>query len=188
MFEVKISSTGYDTLIKELEVIEESLTSPEFMEFIGNKAMKLLQEITLENLSYATQEELDTSYYYSEHKLKIEGNKIILYNNSEVNIETKNMSEETKAHYIGGLSLAKIVEYGIGYTGAINTEILPDSGEWAYDANNHGYKGWYFKDWQGNIFWTNGFEGKLIFYKLKQQIEVKISSWIKEYIDRKTKN
>jgi hypothetical protein len=188
MFEVKISSTGYDTLIKELEVIEESLTSPEFMEFIGNKAMKLLQEITLENLSYATQEELDTSYYYSEHKLKIEGNKIILYNNSEVNIETKNMSEETKAHYIGGLSLAKIVEYGIGYTGAINTEILPDSGEWAYDVNNHGYKGWYFKDWQGNVFWTNGFEGKLIFYKLKQQIEVKISSWIKEYIDRKTKN
>ena len=87
MFEVKISSTGYDTLIKELEVIEESLTSPEFMEFIGNKAMKLLQEITLENLSYATQEELDTSYYYSEHKLKIEGNKILLYNNREVNIE-----------------------------------------------------------------------------------------------------
>ena len=51
MFEVKISSTGYDTLIKELEVIEKSLTSPEFMEFIGNKAMKLLQEITLEHLS-----------------------------------------------------------------------------------------------------------------------------------------
>ena len=92
------------------------------------------------------------------------------------------MSEETKANYPGmTLSLAKLVEYGMGYTGLTSTPNQEEVEDWEYDVNNHGYTGWYYYDNDGERYWTNGFAGRMVFYQLKQHTEQKIFDWIAEY-------
>ena len=93
------------------------------------------------------------------------------------------MKETTKANYPAQLSLAKIVEYGIGYTGMRTDQTEVE--DWEYDVNNHGYRGWYYEDSNGQIHWTNGFEGRLIFLNLKKAILNNIEKWINEYIEMK---
>ena len=111
----------------------------------------------------------------NDNNLKIEDDTIILYNNSKIDISSKNMKETTKANYPAQLSLAKIVEYGIGYTGDLKTD-KTEVEDWEYDVDD-----------SGQTVWTNGFEGRLIYYKLQNNIKQNIGKWIKEYVELKLK-
>lgn len=190
-YTVNLSIKGIKTLREKLKAIEKLLTDKKIYEYIAEKCMKELNEITLEKLTTVDEENIDTSYYASRHQYKIEGNIIYIYNDSTIDISSKNMSEVTKAKYPAQLSLAKIVEYGIGYTGA-NFTVIPEgtalpSDNWEYDVNNHGYKGWYYTDENGEVIWTNGFEGRLIYHELVSRIKRNASKWILEYIGKNIK-
>lgn len=190
-YTVNLSVKGIKTLREKLKAIEKLLTDKKLYEYIAEKCMKELNEITLEKLTTVDEENIDTSYYASRHQYKIEGNTIYIYNDSTIDISSKNMSEVTKAKYPAQLSLAKIVEYGIGYTGA-NFTVIPEgtalpSDNWEYDVNNHGYKGWYYTDENGEVIWTNGFEGRLIYHELVSRIKRNASKWISEYIGKNIK-
>ena len=190
-YTVNLSIKGIKTLREKLKAIEKLLTDKKIYEYIAEKCMKELNEITLEKLTTVDEENIDTSYYASRHQYKIEGNIIYIYNDSTIDISSKNMSEVTKAKYPAQLSLAKIVEYGIGYTGA-NFTVIPEgtalpSDNWEYDVNNHGYKGWYYTDENGEVIWTNGFEGRLIYHELVSRIKRNASKWISEYIGKNIK-
>lgn len=190
-YTVNLSVKGIKTLREKLKAIEKLLTDKKIYEYIAEKCMKELNEITLEKLTTVDEENIDTSYYASRHQYKIEGNTIYIYNDSTIDISSKNMSEVTKAKYPAQLSLAKIVEYGIGYTGA-NFTVIPEgtalpSDNWEYDVNNHGYKGWYYTDENGEVIWTNGFEGRLIYHELVSRIKRNASKWISEYIGKNIK-
>ena len=190
-YSVKFSVAGFKNLDDKLAQIEEILSSKELYEYIAEKCMKALNEITLEKLSSYDKENIDTSYYASRHQYKIEGSTIYIFNDSMIDISSKNMRETTKAKYPAQLSLAKIVEYGIGYTGA-NFTVVPEGSpirndEWEYDVNNHGYRGWYYTDENGNIIWTNGFAGRLIFNDLAIRVKKNVRRWITEYVRSKIK-
>lgn len=190
-YTVNLSIKGIKTLREKLKSIEKLLNDKKIYEYIAEKCMKELNEITLEKLTTVDEENIDTSYYASRHQYKIEGNIIYIYNDSTIDISSKNMSEVTKAKYPAQLSLAKIVEYGIGYTGA-NFTVIPEgtalpSDNWEYDVNNHGYKGWYYTDENGEVIWTNGFEGRLIYHELVSRIKRNASKWISEYIGKNIK-
>ena len=185
-YEIEFSAAGMRELQRILSNINTLITDKKILEYIGNKCKKELEKICVQNLTTLDEKNLDTSDYMRNNNLKIEDDTIILYNNSKIDISSKNMKETTKANYPAQLSLAKIVEYGIGYTGDLKTD-KTEVEDWEYDVNRHGYKGWYYIDDSGQTVWTNGFEGRLIYYKLQNNIKQNIGKWIKEYVELKLK-
>lgn len=190
-YTIDVSINGMKDLENKLKQIKKILTDKKMYEYIADKCMEELNQITLERLTTYDDKTIDQSYYTSRHQFVIEGDTIYIFNDSKIDISSKNMSETTKAKYPAQLSLAKIVEYGIGYTGA-NFTVIPEgtdlpSDNWEYDVNNHGYKGWYYTDENGNVIWTNGFEGRLIFHELVTRIRKNANKWVSEYIGKKTK-
>ena len=183
---VDISINGLDSVQKYFYRYKRLIADRAFREFIANKCEKQLQVICYQNLNI-NEEQVKNSNYMNSMHTEIDNDYIYIYNDSEIDIASKNMEEVTKENYPAKLSLAKIVEYGIGYTGK-QTPNVTELENWEYDVNNHGYKGWYYKDnnynSNGKFYWTNGFEGRLIFYKLKEYIEQNISKWVYEYIDK----
>ena len=191
-YTVNLSVKGMKDLKNYFEKIRKLLTGKRIYNYIAKKCMEELNQITLERLSSTdTKKDVNESYYASRHQYRIEGDTIYIFNDSTIDIASKNMSETTKAKYPAQLSLAKIVEYGIGYTGA-NFTVVPEGSElpsddWKYDVNNHGYRGWYYTDENGEVVWTNGYEGKLIFHELVIRIKKNASTWIKDYIEKNIK-
>lgn len=156
--------------------------SKELSNFIAKKCESELNRLCQEKLNNFNGEEDIKGDYVSAMHTEIKPDYIYLYNDSEIDIASKNL--QNPSNYEAKLSLAEIVEYGIGYTGQLRTELPEEGSDWVYDVNNHGYKGWYYKDEQGNIHWTNGYEGKLIFYNLKLVVMDNIQDWIVEYLDK----
>ncbi|MEG1506025.1 MAG: hypothetical protein RR478_00855 [Bacilli bacterium] len=186
IYEVNLSVNGINKLINRLKQLQDIYKSEEFIKYIADKAEKLLNEITESKLSTKIDDEDDIQHYRTNHKILIQNGEIFLYNDTVININDKNMSEEAKAKYGSKLSLAKIVEYGTGFTGKIS-EASKFADNWEYDKNNHSYKGWGYTDEKGISHWTNGMAGKLIFHTLKLEVENYLPSWINEYINLKIK-
>lgn len=175
-----LTDSGIKKLDKMMNTLENILVDNEFKEYIANKAQAELEKICIENLHNLESYDIE-GHYLGGMYVVIEDDVITLGNNSMVDIEAKNMSPETKARYFSGLSLAKIVEFGVGAKGS-------DDDDWKTNINQqehiqkYGRDGWYYLDDGGNIHWTTGIEGKFIFYKLSEKIKENIADWINEYI------
>lgn len=180
MYRVKI--TGTKELSNVLKKLGDSFGSKEMMEYLGDKCERTLYKTTHDNLT--TVEDLETSEYAKNHKKEIEKNKIILSNDTMADLS--NLSSETLANYPDGFSIAKAVEYGTGAIGASSSASSVAPSDWKYDVNQHGEKGWFYKK-NGNIYWTKGFEGRLIYYKTAKSITQNAPKWINEYIKNKMK-
>lgn len=181
--EISYSLEGLDDIANQ---IKKLIPSKGLYEFIAKKSMQALKEISVRSLSTYDDNSIDLSYYVNNHKYEIIGDKLRIYNDSTIDISNKNMSDEKKQNYPDfELSLAKVVEYGIGYTGSHTDQT--DVEDWEYDKNGYGSKGWYYMDDGGNIHWTSGFEGRLIFSQLGNYIIENAGKWIKEYIENKIK-
>lgn len=99
---------GFDEFSEDLDKLLKALDSEEFMEFLAKKCMEEVKRITNERL----RTENYTTDYRSNHKYSIDGNVLTISNDSMVDLSE--VSEETLANYPNGLSLAKIVEFGVG--------------------------------------------------------------------------
>ena len=181
-----LNRDGFRKLKKDLKSISKSIRSQKFRKFIADKLMNELTQIQRQSLTTVNSEleEMLSNYMTSNHVLigGKDDETILIYNDAMIDVSQKNMSEETKANYPGmTLSLAKLVEYGMGYTGLTSTPNQEEVEDWEYDVNNHGYRGWYYYGDDGERYWTNGFAGRMIFYQLKQRTEEKIFDWIAEY-------
>lgn len=165
--------------------LEKKLGSDDFKQYLGKKmeeALRFIQRELLTTIDDDIKEEM--SNYMNSNHLKIEGDTIFIYNDATINIHTKYMKPTTKMNYPAQLSLAKIVEYGIGYTGGLTTPHQEEVEDWAYDVNNHGFSGWYYMDYDGTYHWTNGYQGRLIFFHLKEFVEKSVGTWIEDYIEK----
>ncbi len=180
-----LSISDLTKLQKDLDKIPKILESQEFKQYLGERleeALKFIQRTSLTTVN--TDEDVEMSTYMNSNHLEIENDTVYIYNDATIDISSKNMSETTKARYPAQLSLAKIVEYGIGYTGGAFTP-QDEVEDWQYDVNGHGVKGWYYKGNDGEIHWTNGFAGRMIFYKLKEFVKAYIEKWIIDYMNEK---
>lgn len=175
-------------LLKDFGTIEQFylnigqiFAAEEFREYIADKCQHELDIICQQSLN-------DINSFGEEGKymlgmfVEIATDYIILGNNSQIDIASKKyMSEEAKSNYADKLSLAKIVEFGVGSKG-INDET------WRVNVNSqkhiekYGKDGWYYIDDNGILHWTYGFEGKLIFHKLMENVKENISTWVVEYL------
>lgn len=183
MYVVNLSEYGINKLKKYIMDLKNIFSNQDFLLFLQDKAFQVLQNITNQNLNVDDLEQYVHTYRNS-HKKSIVNNTIYLWNETMVDLDNLNLSEETRQKYANGLSLAKIVEYGTGIVGS-QSEASQHATNWEYDVNNHGNKGWFYQDQNGNLQFTRGIEGRLIFYKTKQEIEKNFSSWVTEYIKRK---
>lgn len=169
----------------DLSKIKESIFSREIKEFILEKMNLELQDILSTSLTEDI-EDKEESNYLNHFKTEIKGDSIIIYNDAEIDVAEKinEHSHFDLSKYPAKLSLAKIVEYGIGIRGE-NTNPKPSEDEWEYDVNKHGEKGWLYVDSNGNMQWTRGYEGRLIFYQLKTRTKNNIGKWVSEYVKNK---
>lgn len=183
-YNIDLSVNDFIKLEKIIDDIDNKLFSDDFMKYVANKCMELLKKIAISKLSTVnTQEDIDASKYMNSMNMKIEKNTIYLYNNATIDTSTRKISDDKRANYPLQLSLAKIVEFGIGYTGSIRNNGRTNDEDWQYDVNEHGYKGWYYEN-NGQTFWTNGFEGRFVFLTLVNEIQNNISKWINEYLEK----
>lgn len=182
MYEVNLSTNGLNEFKSKLKKIEQSLNSKEFLTFIANKSFEVLQQVTLTNLNLDDLN-LYEHTYRTNHQYKILDNEIDLWNETIVDLDSLNLKPETIANYSNGLSLAKIVEYGTGIVGA-SSQASSLAKDWQYDVNGHGNEGWFYQDNSGQLHFTRGIEGRLIFYKTREEIEKNLNSWMKEYISK----
>ncbi len=177
----KVTIKGTKELSNKLKKLGDSIGSQEMMNYLGDKCERALYKTTYENLT--TVEDLEVSEYAKNHQKKIEGNRIILSNGTMADLS--GLSPETLANYPNGFSIAKAVEYGTGIVGA-TSEASAFADNWAYDVNQHGNSGWFYKK-DGNIFWSKGFEGRLIYYKTAKEIKEKSNKWVSNYLKDKIK-
>lgn len=179
----KITITGTKELKDKLKALGDSFGSNEMLNYLGDKFEETLYKKTYENLT--TVEDLEVSEYAKNHQKTIQDKKIILSNSTMADLS--DLSPETLRNYPNGFSIAKAVEFGTGIIGATSeASALAQSNGWDYDINGHGEKGWFYKK-DGNIYWTKGFEGRLIYYKTKKDIQENISKWVASYIKNKIK-
>lgn len=172
------------SVIKELKnyisKVKSALKSQDFFDYIAKKSKEVLDEVTAQSLN-SDDEQQYSHVYRLNHEVKVDFNEIVLSN--QVIIPSGSLNPAIANNYPDGFDLSKAIEYGTGIIGAESgaSTIATDRG-WQYDVNGHGEKGWFYKDENGEIWWTRGMTGKLIYYKSKQIIEEKINDWIVEYI------
>lgn len=188
-YEVALSKEGLRELKNKLITIQRSIKTKKFKIFIAEKCLKELRKIQANSLTTVGDEnDFLLGDYMDCNGYDILDDGIRIYNDAMIDISSKDMSEEYKATYPDlELSLAQIVEYGIGYTGQ-STPHQEEVEDWAYDirvkpdgSQGYGSKGWYYTDSSGIKHWTNGFQGRLVFYQLKERAKEKMADWIAEY-------
>ena len=185
VYHYALSREGLKLLEKDLTLLRRRITSKKFKVYLAEKCMKELeriQQIELSTIQSGISVEEIITYMSSNHyEIDNDKNTITIYNDASIDVGSKIMSEEAKSKYPNlTLSLAKLIEYGMGYTGS-STEPKEEIEGWEYDVNSRGYRGWYYYDDSGERYWTNGIHGRMIFYKLIKRIEEKIYDWISEY-------
>ncbi len=165
--------------------ISKALESEELKQFLLVKIKATMDNICQMSFPIENEDPKIQSDYESGMGYEISQDEdcIIVYNNSVIDINSKNMKPTTKARYPAQLSLAKIIEYGIGYSGS-QSQYSSQVEDWEYDVRNHGSNGWYYKDDSGNIVWTDGFQGRFIFYKLTETVKEYAGQWLEEYIEK----
>ncbi len=188
-----LSREGLRLLEKDLTLLRRKITTKKFKVYIAEKCMDELMKIQQRELSTIQNgisvEEIMLYISCNHYKIDNDKNTITIYNDATIDVSTKPMSERAKSTYEGmTLSLAKLIEYGMGYTGANFTPNPEQVEGWEYDIRErenglkgYGYKGWYYYDEGGERYWTNGIAGRMIFYKLIKTVEAKIYDWISEY-------
>lgn len=193
VYSYDLDKDGFDKLKKDLSDMKRSITTQKFKKYLAKKCLDELVEIQKKSLSTInTDEDVVASEYMNSNHVII-GNTnddtIFIYNDAMIDVSAKTMSESKKLNYPNlTLSLAKLVEYGMGYTGLAFTPHQEEVEDWLYDIGEnpdgtlgHGSAGWYYKDNSGQTRWSNGFAGRMIFYQLKEHIKEKIMDWIAEY-------
>ena len=166
-----------------IDAIFETLESDKFVYYLAKRMSDAILGIAIEETStigsdVMSSQEIDT--YLNNFDIEVKNDGFVLFNASTIDTSTKNISETKRANYPLHLSLAKLIEYGFGYTGSVSTQIVPEN--WEYDVNEHGYKGWYYEDNNGQLHWTNGMEGRLIFLKLCWWLEKNFADIVNRYL------
>lgn len=193
VYTVELNQENLRKLINKYQDVSKALSGSEFKQYLLDKCKDARNEVMSEHLYSSFIDDDDAhnsekqSLYEAGNKEQISGNLITLYNDSVIDIPNTDTFFNTNyrdENYPSELSLAELVEYGAGARGSGSSLNLGD--EWEYEVNtNRDYsKGWYYKN-GGSAQFSEGSEGKYIYYYLTKKVEDNINEWVKEYIDSK---
>lgn len=186
MLQINCEIKGLKELEKKIEYIKkisQMKVDKSFQKFIQDKVVETLNKVMNERLVDGTTNDEYIEEYKTRNKIREEEDGFILYNDFTIPAilstrNTKNQDKDTGIvrNYDNGFSLALAFEYGVGIVGQDN----PVEGAWEYNVNNY-ENGWYYKSASGEVFLTQGYEGKQIYRYTKIEVENNLPKWVEEY-------
>lgn len=194
VYTVELNEENLRKLIQKYQNVAKLLSSMEFKQFLLEKCKKAREKVMLERDIAHIEDVNDTSNqekvdaYTSGNKEEISGNTITLYNDSVIDIGSSNtfFNEEYRdTHYPSELSLAELVEYGVGLVGANSSLNIGDEWEYMVNGGRDYSEGWYYKSDNNAPQLTKGSEGKYIYYYLTKFVEDNVEDWVKEFLEEK---
>lgn len=171
-----LDALGMETLEKELDKIAKTFTKKEFRKFIGDKCIEELKRISNEELAGVDENDISFSElikYKMLHQMEVGSDYVLLFNDAMADLN--HLNPETSSKYPDGLSIAKLIEYGMGINGT-------SQDDWQTQMNpNRDYsKKWAYRK-HGNLYMSLGIEGKMIYEKLENSIYKNFESWVDEW-------
>lgn len=194
MLNIKTDIHGLKELQDHIDFVEKlrsMQTDVNFQKFIQNKVLETVNRIARERIANTTNDEYIEEYILRNSIREEEGlNGFILYNNLTIPAEltsrnTKNQDRNKGLvrNYDNGFNLALAFEYGVGIVGQNN----PINGAWAYNINNYGEEGWYYKTPSGESVRTQGYQGAEVYRFTAIECKEKMKDWVWEYYRKEVK-
>lgn len=187
MFKIKVECDSLEKLeqyIKIVQALNKLKVDRDFQQFIQNKCLETVRNISMTTISGSTNDEY-VAEYISRHSIQEYDNGFVLYNNFTIPavLSTKNTKNQERdlgivRNYDEGFSIALALEYGTGLVGQEN----PVQGAWEYNVNNYGEAGWFYKSVNGEVLRTRGFKGFEIYRYTAEHIKNNYENWIREYL------
>ena len=177
-----------DNYIIRVQRYAKMKTDRAFQRFIQNKVLETVREQTDLRLVGGTTNDEYIEEYKTRHKIQEFKEGFVLYNDtilppilSTKNTKNQNIDDGIVRNYDNGFSIALAFEYGTGIVGEEN----PVQGAWAYNVNNYGDYGWYYKTMDGTSERTRGYQGFEIYRHTAEEVKKRLSSWVNEYFERR---
>lgn len=187
MLKITTNIQGLDKLQNEIDKLERLIklqNNNELNKYLKNKVWQTLQDVMNRKLTNGTTNDDLIEEYRIRNKIVDTTNGFVLYNDF-VLPEILTVGSNGRSNYSKGFSIALAFEYGVGITG----EGTYDKGTstftpWEYNVNDYNF-GWYYKDNQGKLQHTYGYEGFQIYRSVVDEVNRNLKQWIKEYKNRK---
>lgn len=170
-----------DKLDMEILQLANIISSKKFKSYIADKCLALLKEIC-DDATFWEEHSVWASKldeYRNGHKVEIGNDYVLVFNNTQYSQdELWWLSDKTKENYQDGLSVAYLIEYGMGVNSA-------GADDWETSSKSK-WVGYNPDDYPRAKFYQSR-EGKLIYLKLSLGVEERIEDWISEYIGKETR-
>ena len=187
MLKVKTEVLNLKGLENHIQYVNKMLkmkTDKNFQKFIQDKCLQTVEKVARQRLGGTTNDEYIEEYILR-NKIREDGNNgFILYNDFTIPaiLSTKNTINQNRdnglvRNYDKGFNIALAFEYGVGIVGANN----PVQNSWAYNINNYGEYGWYYKTISGESVRTTGYQGAEVYRYTAIEIQKNLKSWVNEY-------
>ena len=176
---IKIELGNIKALDKQIDYVDKMLkmkTDKDFQQYIQDKCMKTLEEITNQRLVGGTTNDLEFDLYKKSNHIKESEDGFILYNDAKIPADKYNIIPfDTSGYPDGKFNVALAFEYG---TGIVNTTNITKS-------SSHKKLGdkWYLpKSVMGEShILTSGYKGFEIYRYTAIEITKKLKSWVNDY-------
>ena len=188
MLKTSCEIKGLKELENKIEYVKRLMqmkVDKSFQKFIQEKVMQTLNKVMDERLTNETTNSEYIEEYKLRNKIREEKDGFVLYNDlvipavlSTRNTNNQNREDGIVRDYSNGFSIALAFEYGVGIVGQEN----PVEGAWEYNLNNY-EDGWYYKDVNGNVIFTQGYKGMQIYRYTRIEVENNMPKWVNEYFD-----
>jgi len=183
MLDAKIQVTNLEDLQKHLDFVRKMLsmaTDKTFQDFIKSKVLELADKVTNERLVGGTTNDDVIAEYKSNHKIRDYEEGFILYNDTTIPANAKDVSGYNE----GNFCVALAFEYGVGIVGEQTTN---SENAWQYDINNYGQSGWVFIKNDDSWERTRGYAGFEIYRNIAIQVNSNIKDWVTEYYEKEVR-
>lgn len=172
--------------VEELETLKEVFKTKSFRSYIADKCIELVREICNEN-TYWDEHSVWTNKlqeYKNGHKVDIGNDYVLIFNDTNYSQdELWWLSPQTRDNYIDGLSVAYLIEYGMGINGS-------EAEDWQVNMPS-AYKRQSGDTWVGynpdnypEATFYHSQEGKFIYLKLQTGVEERFEGWVDEYLGK----
>lgn len=172
--------------VEELETLKEVFKTKSFRSYIADKCIELVREICNEN-TYWDEHSVWTNKlqeYKNGHKVDIGNDYVLIFNDTNYSQdELWWLSPQTRDNYIDGLSVAYLIEYGMGINGS-------EAEDWQVNMPS-AYKRQSGDTWVGynpdnypEATFYHSQEGKFIYLKLQTGVEERFEDWVDEYLGK----